>query len=145
MGSNDTLINIVATSLNDEGVSYNAEHRRLRWSVHVINLAVQAFLFGNAVNDYEYLGNKAESPSDTQLSQWRRLGPLGKLHIINFWIMRSPQRVQAFKNKSGGLMPRRDNGTRWNSWYEMVDWSIRHLKPAIIAVTNEESDLARTY
>ena len=143
VGSNDTLISAIATSLNNEGVPYNAEERRLRCNGHVINLAVQAFLFGKAVNDYEYLENEAESPSDTQLSQWRRLGPLGKLHNINFWIMRSPQRVQAFKKKSGGLMPRRDNGTRWNSWYEMLDWSIKRLKPAIIAVTNEESDLAK--
>ena len=143
VGSNDTLINAVATSLNNEGVAYDVNHRRLRCNGHVINLAVQAFLFGKAVNDYEYLGNEAESPSDIQLSQWRRLGPLGKLHNINVWIMRSPQRVQAFKNRSKGLMPRRDNGTRWNSWYEMLDWSIKRLKPAIIAVTNEESDLAK--
>ena len=143
VGSNDTLINAVAASLNNEGVLYNASHRRLRCNGHVINLAVQAFLFGKAVNDYEYLGNEAESPSDTQLSQWRRLGPLGKLHNINVWIMRSPQRVQAFKKKSGGLMPRRDNGTRWNSWYEMLDWSIKRLKPAIIATTSEESELTK--
>lgn len=83
VGINDTLINAIATSLNDEGVLYNAEHRRLRCNGHVINLAVQAFLFGNAVDDYEYLGNEAEPPSDIQLTQWRRLGPLGKLHNIN--------------------------------------------------------------
>ena len=40
-------------------------------------------------------------------------------------------------------MPRRDNGTRWNSWYEMLNWSIKRLKPAIIAITNEESNLAK--
>lgn len=143
VGSNDTLIAAIATSLNDEGVSYNAIQRRLRCNGHVINLAVQAFLFGKTVNDFEYLGNETDSPSDTQLNQWRRLGPLGKLHNINVWIMKSPQRVQAFKNMSGGLMPRRDNGTRWNSWYEMLDWSIKRLKPAIIAITNAESDLAK--
>ena len=91
--SNDSLITAIAASLSDEGVLYNAEQRRLRCNGHVINLAVQAFLFGKTVDDYEYLGNETDSPSDTQLSQWRRLGPLGKLHNINVWIMKSPQRV----------------------------------------------------
>ena len=40
-------------------------------------------------------------------------------------------------------MPRRDNGTRWNSWYEMLELSIERLKQAIIAVTSEESDLTK--
>ena len=140
--SNDTLIATIAASLHAEGVSYDAKQRRLRCNGHVINLAVQAFLFGQAVDDYEYPENLAISPSDAQLNQWRRLGPLGKLHNITVWIMGSPQRIQSFKKKSGGLMPRRDNSTRWNSWYAMLDWTIKRLKPYIIAVAAEESDLA---
>ena len=58
VGSNDTLITIVGTSLNDERVSYNAIQRRLRCNGHAINLAVQVFLFEKRVNDSEYLGNK---------------------------------------------------------------------------------------
>ena len=115
VGSNDTLITTIATSLNDEGVLYNSIQRRLRCNDHVLNLAVQVFLFEKRVNDFGYLRNKADSSSDTQLNQWRRLRPLGKLHNINVWTMKSPQRVQAFKDRSGGLMPRRDNGIRWNS------------------------------
>ena len=141
--SNDTLITTIATLLNDEGVLYNAVQRRLRCNDHVINLAVQVFLFEKRVNDFEYLWNKADSSSDIQLNQWRRLRPLGKLRNINVWIMKKSQRVQACKNRSGGLMPRRDNGIRWNSWYEMLDWLIKRLKPVIIAITNEESDLAK--
>ena len=34
--------------------------------------------------------------------------------------------------------------TRWHSWYEMLDWSIKRVKPAIITVTSAESDLAKT-
>ena len=68
VGSNDSLIKIIATSLNEEGVPYNAVQRRLRCNGHVINLAVQAFLFGNTVDDYEYSENEAVSPSDTQLN-----------------------------------------------------------------------------
>lgn len=143
VSSNDTLIAAVASSLNDQGVSYDPIQRRLRCNGHVINLAVQAFLFGQTVNDFEFPENNSESPSDAELKQWRKLGPLGKLHNINVWIMGSPQRIQSFLRRSGNLMPRRDNGTRWNSWYEMLHWSIKRIKAAIVAVTNEEPDLAK--
>ena len=69
--TNDTLIAIIAASLNDEGVSYDAKQRRLRCNGHVINLSVQAFLFGKTVDDYEYSENETVSPSDAQLRQWR--------------------------------------------------------------------------
>ena len=39
-------------------------------------------------------------------------------------------------------MSRRDNSIRWNSWYIMLDRVIQRLKVAIIAITNEEPDLA---
>lgn len=81
-------------------------------------------------------------PTDDQLNQWRRLGPLGKLHNIVVWILGSPQRIQAFKHQSNDLMPHRDNGTRWNSWYDMLDWAIERIKPAVVAVSNDEPDLA---
>ena len=63
-GSNNQLIAAVATALNEEGVFYDAQQRRLRCNGHVLNLAVQAFLFGKTVNDYEFLENLADSPSD---------------------------------------------------------------------------------
>lgn len=91
--NNDTLIDVVAASLNEEGVFYDAKQRRLRCNNHVINLAVQDFLFGQTVEDYEYPENEVVSPSDAQLNQWRKLGPLGKLHNIIVWIMRSTQRI----------------------------------------------------
>ena len=40
VGSNNTLINTIATSLNDKGVLYNTNYRRLRYNNHVINLAI---------------------------------------------------------------------------------------------------------
>ena len=38
-------------------------------------------------------------------------------------------------------MPRRDNSTRWNSWYEMIDRAIRHLKTLILQTVHEEPSL----
>ena len=104
---------------------------------------MQAFLFGKDVDDYEYPEDTQKEVSDTQLDQWRKLGPLGKLHNIVTWIMRSPQRTQAFKAKSDGLIPRRDNGTRWNSWFYMLDWAIQKIKQPIITTIMEEPDLSK--
>ena len=39
-------------------------------------------------------------------------------------------------------MPHRDNSTRWNSWYDMLDWAIKKIKAQIIAVSNEEPELS---
>ncbi len=141
--TNDTLISVIAEALREEGVLYDPQQRRLRCNGHVINLAVQAFLFGQTVDDYEYTETDTVSPSDAKLKQWRKLGPLGKLHNIIVWIVGSPQRIQSFLNRSGGLMPHRDNGTRWNSWYLMLNWAIQRVKGAIIAVSAEETDLQK--
>ena len=40
-------------------------------------------------------------------------------------------------------MPHRDNGTRWNSWYEMLNWAIEKIKPAILRFTWETPALAK--
>ncbi len=39
-------------------------------------------------------------------------------------------------------MPRRDNGTRWNLWYEMLDRAIR-LKAALVQTVHNEEALAK--
>lgn len=144
VGSHDRLVQVIADNLHEEGIAYDAKQRRLRCNGHIISLAVQAFLFGKTVSDYDYPDNAiTDSPTDVQLDQWRKLGPLGKLHNIISCIMGSTQRVQAFKIRSNNLMPYRDDGTRWNSWYDMLDWAIQRIKAAIIAVINEEAALAK--
>lgn len=37
---NNTLINAIATFLNDKEILYNAKYRRLRYNNHVINLTI---------------------------------------------------------------------------------------------------------
>ena len=39
-------------------------------------------------------------------------------------------------------MPRRDNGTRWNLWYYIIDWALRKIKQAIILYISDEPDFA---
>ena len=142
-GNNDTLIETVSAALLKEGVIYDVDQHRLRCNGHVINLAVQAFLFGQVVDDYDFSDDENLPTTDAQLAQWRKIGPLGKLHNIVIWIMGSPQRIQAFKKRSGGILPHRDNKTRWNSWYDMLDWAINKIKPSIIAVSAEKASLTQ--
>ena len=58
------------------------------------------------------------------MESWRQQGPLGKLHNIVVYIQRSTQRIQAFKELSGGRRLVRDNSTRWNSWFTMIRTAI---------------------
>ncbi|KAM4063253.1 reverse transcriptase (RNA-dependent DNA polymerase) [Hirsutella rhossiliensis] len=48
--TNDTLCRAVSTYLKEEGVKWDPEVHRLRCLGHVINLAVQAFLFQNSID-----------------------------------------------------------------------------------------------
>jgi hypothetical protein len=59
------------------------------------------------------------------MENWRRKGPLGKLHNIVVYIQRSPQRIAAFLKLGSGKRLVRDNKTRWNSWYAMIDCAIQ--------------------
>ena len=85
--TNDVLIERVAESLQESNIAYDGDTHRLRCNGHIINLVVQAFLFGKEVDDYEA---EDETPSDEDLDRWRRYGPLGKLHNIVVWVMASP-------------------------------------------------------
>lgn len=139
---NDRLIKVVTQALEKDELYYNYHQRRLQCNSHIINLAVQAFLLGKVVEDYEYPDTLRSAPNNKQIDQWRKLGPLGKLHNIIIWIMESTQRIQAFKKLSNSCMPHRDNGTRQNSWYDILDWGIEKIKPAIVSLSNEEADLS---
>jgi len=59
------------------------------------------------------------------MENWRQKGPLGKLHNIVVYIQRSPQRLAAFLKLNSGKRLARDNKTRWNSWYSMLDSAIQ--------------------
>lgn len=103
-----------------------------------INLAVSAFLFAkhpNVVrrNERQETGCRAQGMAETRI--------FGKLHNIVNYIMMSTQRIQAFKRLRHGLMVHRDNGTRWNSWYHMLDWSLSKVKRPLQHYCNDEAGL----
>ncbi len=119
------MVEAVARNFHEvDGVRYDPIGHRLRCIDHIINLSVQAFLFGKHpdIEDNRHGGEgEGGDPSDKELQDYRKLGPQGKLHNIIVYIMRSPQRIQKFRRLSKGLMLKRDHHVRWNSWYIMLD------------------------
>ncbi len=126
--NNDTMMRAVAKACD-----FNPAHRRLRCNGHIINLAVQAFLFGKnkdatdeALRQVSQLSRKEQEGvverAETAIA-WRQYGALGMLHNLVVWIRSSTQRYQAFLQAAGRMIPQ-DNSTRWNSWYRMIHVSI---------------------
>lgn len=129
--TNDALMKHISADLESEGIAYDARQHHLRCNGHIINMAVSAFLFGKHPDAEAQAEGNHESrmgPSTAELNTWRKMGPLGKLHNIITYITASTPRTQAFLQQSGGYMPRRDNQTRWNSWYTMLDWSLTKIR-----------------
>lgn len=84
------------------------------------------------------------TPSALEIQEWRRRGPLGKLHNIVVFIQRSPQRSENFKTYSAGRLIPRDNSTRWNSWFRMLDTALKEgMQPALDVYTASQSDLSQ--
>ena len=92
---------------------------------HIINLAVQAFLFHHTVEtheleSYDDLEKREELSGKEEVARkFRLLGPLGKLHNILVHVHSTPAFVQEFLDLAGRLVPL-DNRTRWNSWYSCL-------------------------
>ena len=83
---------------------------------HIINLLVNAFLWVKSTEDLEFIETETQLEDLDAVQQWRRKGPLGKMHNIVVHIQSSPQRQKEFSLLSKEHRPARDNETRWNSW-----------------------------
>ena len=84
---------------------------------HILNLSVHSFLF---VTDLENLEDDELGTTELRaqlklLGEWRKKGPLGKIHNFIVYLQASPQRMQKFLSLSKGKRLSRDNKTRWNS------------------------------
>ncbi len=129
--SNDRMVTSISHQLFEkDGLSYNSQQHRLRCNGHIINLTVLAFSLGPLPKDVilGVGGGDEEGLTTSELQRWRKMGPLGKLHNIVIYIKASPQRTLVFLTISGEKMLRQDNGTCWNSWYEMLDWTLCRIK-----------------
>jgi hypothetical protein len=108
-----------------EDREWEAEHWRIRCSGHIINLAVQAFLFANvfeieelkSYDDDDRRGEKGDE--EARKVKFRLMGPLGQIHNIVVHIRGSTARIAKFLELARRRIPL-DNRTRWNSWYLML-------------------------
>ena len=123
---NDTLCRTIGTYLwKEEKIEWNPTFRRIRCVGHVINLAVQAFLFHSLIemeelasyDEKEAIGEEGNEVE--KQNTFRQMGPLGKLHNIVVHIRGSAGRTKEFKDLAGRMIPL-DNRTRWNSWFHML-------------------------
>jgi hypothetical protein len=126
-GTNDTLCRAIEAYLRREerDLQWSATQWRIRCMGHIINLAVQGFLFHNSISteeleSYDELEKRGEL-KDTEGVQrkFRLLGPLGKLHNIIVDIRSSANRTAEFLALATRMIPL-DNRTRWNSWYNSL-------------------------
>jgi hypothetical protein len=130
--ANDTMLDEIPNEI--EGLDPVA--RRLRCSGHIMNLIVQAFLFRSkarsiqedeqeAIDEaYEQLWPKEEQGARMTKAQateeWREFRVLKKLHNLCMYTRSSTSVYNDFKAKIGRALPR-DNETRWNSWFRLID------------------------
>jgi hypothetical protein len=150
-GSNDTLCRALNTHLLEEHIDWDPVDHRLRCIGHVLNLAVQAFLFGDAEIDEtneeegeEMAANEPRGKKSGGKASWRRLGPLGKLHNIAIFIRSSVPRNNDFNTMAGRGLPL-DNSTRWNSWYQMLEVAIEKNSAIDNYCKKHFSDLKEDY
>jgi hypothetical protein len=129
-GNNDTMLQVIARAVD----GFDATKQRLRCNGHIINLAVQAFLFGKnkhaseeAIRQVSQLSQKEEKGQAERAqtsAEWRNHGVLGLIHNIVIWIRSSDKRYNEFKRRAGRIIPR-DNDTRWNSWFMMISVALQ--------------------
>jgi hypothetical protein len=141
-GSNDKMCRAISRKLEALNIQWNPVHHRIRCNGHVVNLAVQAFLFSKDKEAVDEAIREVEANKDLELEErlaerlklakaagWRSIGPLGKLHNIAVHIRGSEARFNDFKDLAGRALGL-DNDTRWNSWYLLLLTAIE-LRAAI--------------
>lgn len=124
--TNDTLCRAIqAYLLEEEDLEWNSTHWRICCTGHIINLAVQAFLFQNVIEieeleSYDEKDKRGERGDEEERRvKFRLIGPLGQLHNIIVHIRGSTSRINEFLELAGRMIPL-DNRTGWNSWYLML-------------------------
>lgn len=133
--TNDTLCRAIHTYLaENEHIDWDPIQQRIRCQGHTINLAVQAFLFKDALELEEIESYERDEASGKERSHeeeskqeqaFRGMGALGKLHNVVVHFRASASRTKEFETLVGRRVPL-DNRTRWNSWYQMLSVSLEH-------------------
>jgi hypothetical protein len=117
--NNDTLVRVLSDDqvFSNQSGLYDASQRRLCCIGHVINLVEEAFWIGDV--DRSLLHDTVVVTQDT-MAHWLRMGPWGKAHNLTVYSLASPQRRQELKTLGSITVLHRDNATRWNAGYSMI-------------------------
>jgi hypothetical protein len=127
-GANDTLCEALSEVLND----WNPQQRRLRCVGHIINLAVQSFLFAKSKEAVELAITSANSngltideellqkSEDDDTAGWIKQPALQKILKLRTTLSRSDKLYNAFQRAAGKVI-RAPNVTRWNSYYSTFE------------------------
>ena len=156
--SNDKALRLLAAELqkrDDLSHDWDPTLHRIRCLGHILNLAVQAFLFAedqSAVDEAERQLNLSGSDVESQAIftahlQNARAGfaktmpALIKLHHVQVHMRNSTHHYNRFISHAGRALPA-DNTTRWNSWYALCCCACEdHMRPAITAYVAEFEEL----
>jgi hypothetical protein len=145
--TNGTLCRTIHKYFSEElFMEWNYETNQIRCVGHIINLIVQAFLFGELQEDelenFER-DEKQEYSIDIDKQKQRvrqQMSSMGKLHNIVVHIRSSAARTKAFCDNSEGKRIILDNRTRWNSWHNMLERAL-DLEKSVDFYLKNQSDL----
>ena len=142
--TNDTLCRAISLYLEEEeNIQWDPDHQRICCQGHIINLAVDAFMFAglwdgeelerlDLIDDIQLQLEAEQSPQSAAKANlelrkrgFRKMGALGQLHNIINHCRSSTSRSKQFETLVGRKIPL-DNRTRWNSWWTMLDIALKH-------------------
>ncbi|CCE35404.1 uncharacterized protein CPUR_06833 [Claviceps purpurea 20.1] len=161
--NNDVCTRTLYRTLNPAYEVEDATHRRIRCYGHVLNLVGRAFLSGDNSEAFEQASRTVNSGDQGDfLADWRRHGPIAKLHNLVKWVRFSPQRTILFRNTVNEAQDADDeyqiaketprelqlisnNDTRWNSTYKMIERALvmREQISKFLVVNNLEPESSR--
>jgi hypothetical protein len=105
-GRNDTCIRTILRKHRPD--IKDPDSRRVRCLGHIINLAAKAFLFGKNADAFEDSTDAARKNGHLEAlrEEWRKQGPVGKLHNTVKFIRCTAQRREAFEVLMKDELPR---------------------------------------
>jgi len=143
--ANDTLCRAIEESLSiRHGVSWDARHNRLRCLGHVLNIAVQAFLFCRNEEALDTatqrVHNSGSVIEDAIVSEggFASHGPLNKVYRLAVAV-RNMALHKEFKDLAGKVL-KLPGETRWNAWYTLLADAIE-CRDAIARIIDRHAQL----